>query len=125
MKLFLLCLLAAALSVKTVHSLTCFTCDNQSSNWKCLQPTKCDDSASYCMTTTTSGGIGSYTSFSMSKSCARICVPTNIDVGVAGTSVNCCQSDLCNYSSATNVKKSYLTLSVSAIFLVLLLWTGL
>nr|XP_033791033.1 lymphocyte antigen 6E-like [Geotrypetes seraphini] len=125
MKPFLACLLAAALCVQTVRSLTCFVCDNKPTNWKCLSPKKCGAFSSFCMTSTTSGGTGSYKTFSISKSCVPICIPVNLNAGVAGTSVTCCKKDLCNYSSATSVKISSLALVVSASFLVLLSWTGL
>ncbi|KAF5924769.1 hypothetical protein HPG69_014812 [Diceros bicornis minor] len=40
------------------HSLMCFSCINQNSNWYCLKPTICSDSDNYCVTMAAAAGIG-------------------------------------------------------------------
>ena len=40
------------------HSLVCFSCTNQNSNFYCLKPTICSDSDNYCVTVSASAGIG-------------------------------------------------------------------
>uniref|UniRef100_A0A452QH48 Snake toxin/toxin-like domain-containing protein n=1 Tax=Ursus americanus TaxID=9643 RepID=A0A452QH48_URSAM len=58
MKVFLPVLLAALLGVEQAHSLVCFSCTNQNSNFYCLKPTVCSDSDNYCVTVSASAGIG-------------------------------------------------------------------
>ncbi|XP_030075591.1 lymphocyte antigen 6E-like [Microcaecilia unicolor] len=117
---FLTCLLAAALSVQTAHSLVCFQCEAQTSNWNCLKPVTCPNSDDQCMTAVQFGGIGSTTAY-ISKGCSPICIATNLNLGVIGSATNCCNSFLCNISSATSVKVSYMAMAVSAAFLCILL----
>ncbi|XP_029448008.1 lymphocyte antigen 6E-like [Rhinatrema bivittatum] len=121
---FLLSLLAAALCVQTAEPLVCFQCLAQTSNWNCLQPVACEDSDNYCMTTVQSAGLGSRTSY-ISKGCAPICIATNVDVMIAGSSTSCCNSFLCNISGATSVKVSYTVLALSAALLGVLVRAGL
>lgn len=58
MKVFLPMLLAALLGVEQAHSLVCFTCNNQKSNFYCLKPTVCSDSDKYCVTVSAAAGFG-------------------------------------------------------------------
>uniref|UniRef100_A0A8C6C5N7 Lymphocyte antigen 6 family member E n=1 Tax=Monodon monoceros TaxID=40151 RepID=A0A8C6C5N7_MONMO len=60
MKVFLPVLLAALLGVEQVHSLVCFSCVNENSNWYCLKPTVCSDTDNYCVTISASAGIASF-----------------------------------------------------------------
>uniref|UniRef100_A0A8C5YDR3 Lymphocyte antigen 6 family member E n=1 Tax=Microcebus murinus TaxID=30608 RepID=A0A8C5YDR3_MICMU len=61
MKVFLAVLLAALLYVERAHSLMCFSCTNQKSNWYCLKPTICSDSDNYCVTVSAAAGIDIFT----------------------------------------------------------------
>lgn len=42
----------------TAHSLVCFSCTNQNSNFYCLKPTICSDSDNYCVTISAAAGVG-------------------------------------------------------------------
>lgn len=103
MKVFLPVLLAALLGVEQAHSLVCFSCTNQNSNFYCLKPTICSDSDNYCVTISAAAGIGNMVDFghSLNKGCSPICpAPPNVNLGVASMGTHCCQSFLCNISAA-------------------------
>ncbi|XP_012503444.1 PREDICTED: lymphocyte antigen 6E [Propithecus coquereli] len=102
MKVFLAVLLAALLGVERAHSLMCFSCTNQNSNWYCLKPTICSDSDNYCVTMSAAAGIGKVVDFgySLNKGCSPICPGPSVDIGVASVGTHCCQSFLCNFSAA-------------------------
>lgn len=103
MKVFLPLLLAALLGVERAHSLVCFSCTNQNSNFYCLKPTICSDSDNYCVTISAAAGVGNVVDFghSLNKGCSPVCpAPPNINIGVASMGTYCCQSFLCNISAA-------------------------
>uniref|UniRef100_A0ABI7VU04 UPAR/Ly6 domain-containing protein n=1 Tax=Felis catus TaxID=9685 RepID=A0ABI7VU04_FELCA len=84
------------------HSLVCFSCTNQNSNFYCLKPTICSDSDNYCVTVSASAGIGNLVDFghTLNKGCSPICPSPSINLGVASVGTYCCQSFLCNISTA-------------------------
>ncbi|XP_053752183.1 lymphocyte antigen 6E-like isoform X3 [Panthera pardus] len=108
MKVFLPVLLAALLGVEQAHSLVCFSCTNQNSNFYCLKPTICSDSDNYCVTVSASAGIalssrlGNLVDFghTLNKGCSPICPSPSINLGVASVGTYCCQNFLCNISTA-------------------------
>ncbi|XP_010637541.1 lymphocyte antigen 6E [Fukomys damarensis] len=102
MKVFLSALLATLLCVEQAHSLMCFSCTEQKSNFYCLKPTMCSDSDNYCVTFSASGGIGKLVDFgySLSKGCSPTCPGPSINLGVVNVDTRCCQSFLCNFSAA-------------------------
>ncbi|VFV25515.1 lymphocyte antigen 6e-like [Lynx pardinus] len=102
MKVFLPVLLAALVGVEQAHSLVCFSCTNQNSNFYCLKPTICSDSDNYCVTVSASAGIGNLVDFghTLNKGCSPICPSPSINLGVASVGTYCCQSFLCNISTA-------------------------
>uniref|UniRef100_A0A8D0GG70 Lymphocyte antigen 6 family member E n=1 Tax=Sphenodon punctatus TaxID=8508 RepID=A0A8D0GG70_SPHPU len=104
--------LAALLSAGPVHSLTCFSCDRQSSNLQCLGMTQCSSSDKYCVTTYFGGSYGGESTQSISKGCAPVCPQGGIDIGIVAASVRCCESFLCNISGASSVKTSYAVMAV-------------
>ncbi|XP_014652797.1 PREDICTED: lymphocyte antigen 6E isoform X1 [Ceratotherium simum simum] len=109
MKVFLLVLLVALLGVEPAHSLMCFSCINQNSNWYCLKPTICSDSDNYCVTMAAAAGIGNVVDlgYSLNKGCSPICPgPPSVNLGVASVGVHCCQSFLCNISAAGGLRAS-------------------
>ncbi|XP_029442404.1 lymphocyte antigen 6E-like isoform X2 [Rhinatrema bivittatum] len=108
-----------------VCSLTCYTCLNESSNSKCLTPTNCSDSDTYCRTSVQRAGFGALSYVSITKACASFCTESNVNSAFVGYSVSCCRADLCNVSGATSEKTSFLVLLASAGFIVTLLRAGL
>ncbi|XP_005395804.1 PREDICTED: lymphocyte antigen 6E-like [Chinchilla lanigera] len=102
MKVFLPVLLAALLGVEQAHSLMCFSCTNQKSNFYCLWPTVCSDSDNYCVTFSASGGIGKLVDFgySLNKGCSPTCLGTSVNMGVLKVGTTCCSNSLCNFSAA-------------------------
>lgn len=103
MKVLLPVLLAALLGVEQAHSLYCFSCNNQKSNWNCLWPVKCSSTDKYCVTASASLGFGNVNlAYSLNKGCAPICLAENMEassiVGHAGT--RCCENSFCNFSTA-------------------------
>ncbi|XP_012880634.1 PREDICTED: lymphocyte antigen 6E-like [Dipodomys ordii] len=102
LRVFLPVLLAVIMGVEQGHSLVCFSCTNQQSNFYCLKPTICSDSDNYCVTLSASAGIGNVVDFgyTLNKGCSPICPGPSINVGVASVGTHCCQSFLCNISAA-------------------------
>ncbi|KAM9626296.1 lymphocyte antigen 6E-like isoform 1-T2 [Trichechus inunguis] len=102
MKVFLPVLLAALLGVERAHSLVCFSCKNQKSNFNCLAPTMCSSSDNYCVTVSASAGIGNMVDLgrTLNKFCSPICPGPSINLEVVSVSTHCCQSFLCNISAA-------------------------
>uniref|UniRef100_A0A250XV05 Lymphocyte antigen 6E n=1 Tax=Castor canadensis TaxID=51338 RepID=A0A250XV05_CASCN len=101
MRVVLSVLLAALLGVEQAHSLVCFSCTNQKSNFYCLKPTVCSDSDNYCVTVSAAAGIGNMNlGYTLNKGCSPICPGPSINVGVASVGTKCCQSFLCNISAA-------------------------
>ncbi|XP_067386166.1 lymphocyte antigen 6E-like [Emydura macquarii macquarii] len=113
MKAFLLALLTAVLCVERAHSLVCFSCKDESSNWACMTPTTCPSDANYCVTTYLGAGIGGQSGQSISKGCSSICPSAGINLGVIAASVSCCSSFLCNISGASSLKVNYLVMAIA------------
>ncbi|XP_051015690.1 lymphocyte antigen 6E [Acomys russatus] len=103
MRVFLPVLLAALLGVEQAHSLVCFTCNDQTSNWNCLLPTVCESSDNYCVTASAAAGFGNVNlGYTLNKGCAQFCPRENINInlGVASVNTYCCQHSFCNFSTA-------------------------
>uniref|UniRef100_A0A8D0V4F2 Lymphocyte antigen 6 family member E n=1 Tax=Sus scrofa TaxID=9823 RepID=A0A8D0V4F2_PIG len=92
----------AGVSPSAAHSLVCFSCTNKNSNFYCLKPTICSDSDNYCVTVSASAGIGNVVDFgyTLNKGCSPICPGPSVNLGVASVGTHCCQSFLCNISTA-------------------------
>ncbi|XP_077127493.1 lymphocyte antigen 6E-like [Ranitomeya variabilis] len=103
-------LLVAALCAGTVYSLSCYTCNGQSSNTNCMTATNCSSASTYCMTSVVAGGIGSLSGASITKTCASVCTDTGFNAVVVSTSVSCCSTDLCNVSGVSSVRSTYTVL---------------
>ncbi|XP_003463765.3 lymphocyte antigen 6E [Cavia porcellus] len=102
MKVFLLVLLAVLLGVEQTHSLMCFSCNKQKSNFYCLWPTICLDIDNYCVTLSTSTGIGKIIDYgySLNKGCSPTCPVSDFGMSVRAVDSTCCSTSLCNFSAA-------------------------
>ncbi|XP_009898231.1 lymphocyte antigen 6E [Dryobates pubescens] len=107
MKPFLVALLVTILCAKQAYSLFCYTCDNEHSNWNCLNTYRCEDHEKYCTTTYSSVGLGKDAGHRITKKCSADCPETNVNFGVAAYSTKCCSTSLCNFSGANSIKISY------------------
>ncbi|XP_060098901.1 lymphocyte antigen 6E-like [Heteronotia binoei] len=117
-------LLTALLGGQGALSLVCWWCDGADSNWGCWRWQWCSDSDNYCATTYIGGGIGRYSSQSISKGCVPVCPQGGVDIGLAAASINCCSSSLCNISGASSVKSNYLILAMGILASFLYLFGG-
>ncbi|XP_060631938.2 lymphocyte antigen 6E-like [Anolis sagrei] len=113
MKVALALLLAGCLCVERAFSLVCWSCDGAESNWGCWKWQICSSDDNYCATTYVGGGIGEYSSQSISKGCVPVCPQGGINIGIAAASVKCCSSFLCNISGASSVQANHLVLAAS------------
>ncbi|XP_040289624.1 ly6/PLAUR domain-containing protein 2-like [Bufo bufo] len=95
-------LLVIALCAATVYSLRCYTCELQSSNSKCLTETNCTSNATSCLTSVASGSVGGVSATNITKQCAVSCNPSTNTTTGGTTTVTCCSTDLCNYSTSIN-----------------------
>nr|XP_028708859.1 LOW QUALITY PROTEIN: lymphocyte antigen 6E [Macaca mulatta] len=101
----------------------CFSCLNQKSNLYCLKPTICSDQDNYCVTVSTSAGIGNLVTFghSLSKTCSPACPPPRRHQCWCGfMGISCCQSFLCNFSAADGGLRASATLLGAGLLLSLL-----
>ncbi|XP_054841385.1 lymphocyte antigen 6E-like [Eublepharis macularius] len=97
MKLYVVVFLCVLLCADQVHSLVCFTCEQQSRNWRCLKPTKCSSQDNYCLTTVTTTGLSFLTrKRKISKRCSPVCPAFHMNLGFVSYSSSCCQHFLCN-----------------------------
>ncbi|NXI02198.1 LY6E protein, partial [Pachycephala philippinensis] len=107
-------------------SLTCFSCNDATSNIQCLSTTKCSENEKYCLTTYSTTGTGECGAFPrlwgqsgaqrITKKCSAFCPSIDLNIGIAGVATSCCETSLCNISGASSVKTSatILTLGVLA-----------
>ncbi|XP_019376109.1 PREDICTED: lymphocyte antigen 6E-like [Gavialis gangeticus] len=97
MRTTLVVLLAAALCMGQAHALYCFTCEWESSNWKCLNLTKCADEDAFCVTSIAAiDVVGWKLGKKINKKCSPHCPDSNVHVAIASYSTSCCKSSLCN-----------------------------
>ncbi|NXX34506.1 LY6E protein, partial [Nicator chloris] len=88
-------------------SLFCYICENEHSNWNCMNTYKCDDAEKYCVTTYSTVGTGQDLRQRITKKCSESCPQTNVNFGVAAYSTNCCSTHLCNFSGANSIRINY------------------
>ncbi|XP_061463052.1 lymphocyte antigen 6E-like [Rhineura floridana] len=112
MKTLLGTLLVAFVCTGTVHSLWCYRCENEPSNWNCMKMVKCAETENYCTTVISTSGIGKNSAYQLSKRCTPTCTENFIDTGVTSVSTKCCNHSLCNISGAASVKTSGLVLAM-------------
>ncbi|NXY48764.1 LY6E protein, partial [Ceuthmochares aereus] len=91
----------------SASSLFCYICENEHSNWNCLNTYKCDNHERYCLTTYTTAGLGKDGGHRITKKCSADCPETNMNFGVAAYSTKCCSHSLCNFNGANSIKVSY------------------
>ncbi|XP_041422617.1 ly6/PLAUR domain-containing protein 2 [Xenopus laevis] len=108
-------LLVAALCIGTAVPLKCYTCLGVTNNADCMNPTTCSSTDTSCMTVvgSTSG------STAVVKSCAPSCSPGSSSLAGVSATISCCNTDLCNGSTA--VKYSFPAMVLSLGFLLVLL----
>ncbi|XP_028673909.2 lymphocyte antigen 6E-like isoform X2 [Erpetoichthys calabaricus] len=100
--------------------LSCFSCSNADTNFNCdfNLPQSCAENQVCFTATYTLGG-----SYKINKGCVNqnecdaASVFGNIDIGVASTSVKCCDYLLCNINGSTTARLNLLLLGVSALVL--------
>ncbi|XP_034982312.2 lymphocyte antigen 6E [Zootoca vivipara] len=94
---YLLSLLGVAIVFTQIaHSIICFTCERQTSNWKCLGMTVCPDHEKRCLTMGDADKTGDDTKVLITKKCAQAC-PTEINNSSSGPkSLFCCENNWCN-----------------------------
>ncbi|XP_008843183.1 lymphocyte antigen 6E [Nannospalax galili] len=113
MRVLLPVLLGALLGVERVHSLYCYSCEDQKSNWHCLWPVKCSSTDSYCYTLSASAGLGNLNfGYTLNKGCAPICPTKKVDFGYGVLTVDsrCCEYSFCNFSTASRGLHASVTL---------------
>ncbi|XP_060099046.1 prostate stem cell antigen-like [Heteronotia binoei] len=99
----LIFMLVGSLFVQPAGSLKCYTCLNQINHAKCQGVMVCNGNASACRTHMLSVFFFDF----LSKGCSLSCKVTFTDYIVAKRNVSCCNTDLCNRSSAGSFRMSY------------------
>ncbi|XP_074753657.1 lymphocyte antigen 6E-like [Athene noctua] len=115
MKTSLLVVLVIALCTESAFSLTCFTCQDASSNIECLKPATCSEHEKYCLTTYSTRGFGDNRNQRISKKCSAFCPTIDLNIGIAGVATSCCETSLCNISGASSVKTSYAMIALGVL----------
>ncbi|XP_006879505.1 PREDICTED: ly6/PLAUR domain-containing protein 2 [Elephantulus edwardii] len=99
----LLCLiLVVAACGEPATALKCYSCFEPTSMSSCLDVVTCTANETMCKTTQYSleTGYPYLGDFTMTKSCASKCQPSNVDSIGLTRPVSCCNTDLCNVDSA-------------------------
>ncbi|XP_034275819.1 lymphocyte antigen 6E [Pantherophis guttatus] len=112
MKTLLVAFLVAIVCTEKVHSLSCYYCENEPSNWNCISMKKCAETDKYCTTvkTVSRGRLGEPDDYRISKRCTPTCDESYMTTGLSSTTTNCCQFTFCNFSGAASVKLSNMVL---------------
>ncbi|KFV88525.1 Ly6/PLAUR domain-containing protein 2, partial [Struthio camelus australis] len=110
-------------------ALKCYTCYEPTSSGKCLKVQNCAKNETMCKTTMYSleevypfVGVSTVT-----RMCASICIPSDVD-GIGMTRpVSCCYSDLCNSNidGAASLRIGFAPVGLLATSLCILSWTRL
>ncbi|KAH0617379.1 hypothetical protein JD844_015478 [Phrynosoma platyrhinos] len=106
MKTLCIALLVAVVFAEKGHSLWCYRCEDEPSNWNCMKMVKCAETDKFCSTIVTTVGRDKNSSYKLSKKCVPSCTENFIDIGSGSVSTNCCNSSFCNFSGANSVKTS-------------------
>ncbi|XP_026571790.1 lymphocyte antigen 6E-like [Pseudonaja textilis] len=77
-------------------SIVCFTCEEQVSNWKCLDATVCPEGEKRCITLGVVSGTGYDSKVLITKSCAKKCPSEKDYPEKALGSLFCCDCSWCN-----------------------------
>ncbi|NXC55045.1 LY6E protein, partial [Aleadryas rufinucha] len=98
-------------------SLTCFSCNDATSNIHCLGTTKCSENEKYCLTTYSTTGTGECNDRNqrITKKCSAFCPTIDLNIGIAGVATSCCETSLCNISGASSVKTSSTILALGVL----------
>ncbi|NXF98378.1 LY6E protein, partial [Eubucco bourcierii] len=96
-------------------SLTCFSCQDATSNIYCFGMTTCADHEKYCLTSYSTTGYGKDRKQYITKKCAAHCPTVDLNIGIAGIATSCCESNLCNRSGATSVKTSHTMIALGVL----------
>ncbi|XP_077350017.1 lymphocyte antigen 6E-like [Lithobates pipiens] len=100
-------LLLAALFVGSAYSLTCYTCDRQSSYSNCKSAATCPNEHGYCQAAVQNSSANGVAVTLITKGCVEECVPFTSILGGDSFIVTCCTTDLCNISGAISIKSGY------------------
>nr|XP_033789680.1 lymphocyte antigen 6E-like [Geotrypetes seraphini] len=119
MRILLVSLLAAAVCLHLVHSLTCYSCKEVSNMDTCTKK-KCQNET-YCISI--KGHKDASSTVLMSKQCVSECTEGPQTTLELTGNATCCKTDLCN--GATSVRISCLPLVISLGFVGSLLQAGL
>ncbi|XP_032078236.1 lymphocyte antigen 6E-like [Thamnophis elegans] len=97
MKIYLVVLGLLLLLKNEVSPLTCFTCENQSSNLRCLRFRECSEEEGFCVTAVASYKFGVMTvKKRITKRCSAFCPDLQMVLGFASFGSSCCQQSWCN-----------------------------
>uniref|UniRef100_A0A670ZVG3 UPAR/Ly6 domain-containing protein n=1 Tax=Pseudonaja textilis TaxID=8673 RepID=A0A670ZVG3_PSETE len=80
-----------------VSPLTCFVCDNQRTNLRCLHFRECSEEEVFCVTAVASYEFGMMTfKKRITKRCSAFCPDLHMVLGFASFGTSCCQRSWCN-----------------------------
>ncbi|KFP17035.1 Ly6/PLAUR domain-containing protein 2, partial [Egretta garzetta] len=109
------------------QTLQCYSCHEPTAAARCLTIQNCTTNETMCKTTMYSleevypfVGVSTVT-----KMCASVCIPSDVD-GIGMTRpVSCCYSELCNTDGAASLRISFMLVGMLASSLCALFWTRL
>ncbi|XP_034275821.1 lymphocyte antigen 6E-like [Pantherophis guttatus] len=97
MKTYLVVLGLLFLLKNEVSPLTCFMCENQPTNLRCLRFRECSEEEVFCVTAVASYEFGMMTfKKRITKRCSAFCPDLQMALGFASFGTSCCQRSWCN-----------------------------
>nr|XP_028594380.1 ly6/PLAUR domain-containing protein 2-like [Podarcis muralis] len=127
MKAFLAVALAFLASLKLGLCLQCYNCQEPTDFSNCLTFVNCSADSTHCKITVHSvdSGYPFFGNITVTKSCAKNCVPSEPD-GIGETRpAYCCDTDLCNVGSGQQARAAISATAFIATLAFGLLWTRL
>ncbi|XP_042320648.1 lymphocyte antigen 6E-like [Sceloporus undulatus] len=87
---------AIVICTHIAHAMICFSCENETSNWKCLRMSFCSKEEQRCITIGTVSRTDNSSQVLITKKCAQRCPSEKDYPNRALNSLFCCEHTWCN-----------------------------
>ncbi|XP_032619119.1 ly6/PLAUR domain-containing protein 2-like [Chelonoidis abingdonii] len=121
MKALLAVLLAGLVCMELAQSLRCYTCKEPTDLSACTLVSNCSENDTACRTTVHSvdSGYPFFGNITVSKSCAKMCIPSDPDGIGESHPDSCCRTDLCNTDGVPELTANAMAITAAALWTLL------